>query len=140
MKKLIALIVLVCACGHAEGKARLVLVAPRSDLIVGRPLSLDVYLHNEGKQSIKVAPLRFASASWSVLDPTGRRSAEAGSSQAVSDHGAERLVVRAGTVAHEKITVYVSAHSGDIVRVVARLGNGHHFESNPVTVNVQGSK
>jgi hypothetical protein len=142
MNRLIAIgAFFVCwASSSVEAKLRLVAKAPTPYAITGQALLLDLYLHNDGAGSVTLPALRFASATWSVIDPSNRRSPEAGSSRAVSDHGTEQIVVAARSVAHERIKLFVAAQNGDVVKVTVRLGKDNSIESKPVTFHFTSAK
>lgn len=121
-----------------QADPRLFPLAPEAYSRVGKPILLDIYLYNDGKTSIKVPPLSFASANWSLTDTGGKgRDVRSGGSVVVSDHGTAEIIVPAGAVLYERTELNVGAEAGDVVTVKVQLGKRRRLESNSVCIYYQ---
>src|SRR5437879_3068501 len=68
----------------AEGKERLLLVSSRSNIAAGKPVSMDVYLYNEGSKAVKLPALEYLAAEWLLDDAAGKRLRRAGGSERIT--------------------------------------------------------
>lgn len=116
----------------AEGTVRLFLLTSKPYIAEGKPVSLDIYLYNEGKKATTLPPLKFVSADWSLTDPAARRLPRSGVLATISDHGTPEVEVPPGAVLYENIQVDIKAKPGDLLKVNARLGERRILESNSI--------
>jgi len=124
----------------AEGRAHLFLVTRRLSIAAGKPVSLDVYLYNEGSTATKLPALEYLSAEWLLDDITGRRLGRAGLSATITTHGSPNVLIPAGAVSHRKIELDIKAEAGDMVTVKVKLGERRGVESNTVLLCCPGKK
>ena len=115
----------------AAGELRLIVVPANVNILPGKPLSIDVYLYNDGKQSVTVPPLRFTSAKWTLNDPVGQRLSRGGETRLVSDHGTPDVRLQAGRVLHETMELDINAERGDLVKVECWLQSKTALRSQP---------
>jgi hypothetical protein len=101
----------------AHGDANLIATISDATFSSDKPLSVEIYLYNDGKQSITVRPLRFTAAEWTLIDPSDKRLPRGGESILVADHGEPNMKVKPGEILHETVQFDVKAELGDLVRI-----------------------
>jgi hypothetical protein len=130
---LIGLLLFNVGVSFARGNPRLFLVAPEPYVGVGSPVLLDIYLYNDVEKPVKLRPLTFVSANWTLIDTSGKKKeARAGISSVASDHGTPDIIVPGGAVLYERTKLDVGAEAGDVVEIKVHLGKGKGLESNTV--------
>ena len=131
--KLLSAALTLCAIiSIAQADTRLFAAASLAYVEVGKPVILDVYLYNGGKDSVTLPPLRFASAKWWLNDPNGQKLSRSGELRTIADHGISDVTVPAGAFLYHKMELSIKGESGDLALVTLRLGKESTIESNPV--------
>lgn len=134
----VGLLIFCLGTSAVQAGPQLFILAPEAYARVGKPVLLDIYLYNDGKKAIRIPPLEFAFATWSLTDTSGRgREMRAGVSTVVSDHGTPDIIVPAGTVLYQRTEQDVGAEAGDVVTIRVRLGKKRRLESNSACVYYQ---
>jgi hypothetical protein len=137
---LLSVLVLCFGLAIAEGKERLLLVSSRPNIAAGKPVSMDVYLYNDGSKAVKLPALEYLAAEWLLDDAAGKRLRRAGGSERITGYGTPDVSVPAGAVLHRKMKFDIKAEAGDLVTLKVTLGERRAVESNDVLLYCSGKK
>lgn len=131
--KVMAIILSIASELLAGENARLIAVAPVTDVKPHDSVKLDVYLYNPNSRSVTAPTLEFISARLSMSDASGKRTAgEAEVQGQTSTHPPPPQSLGPNRVQRRTTDVQINAKEGDLIEISLEIGDKKKLRSNPL--------